>query len=246
MEPQIEVASVTRAARHVGCTEGQLYTLATGLVLALLLAFAGVGPTIGTASPETATAPPTTTFPAVATSPASSDASSGVPEARSNAPIDSTAVPDPRTWATPAPPTAAPADPCPAGPALEGAKSVLDELESLTGVVPSAEAQVVLADLLGCSPGNPALDALGVLAALANRLPPPGVDVPGLPHIPLPAMIVTLVQPLRPLLDPICATVGTAATIVLLALGVYPAWISSAAVGALLPVLDACGQIQNG
>ena len=249
-------------ARRIGCTEGQLYTMVTGLVLAFVLAIAGVGAAIG---PRHASSAPV--IPAQATTTTTTDVGIAAPpgaatvtspnalETTGNGETSgtdlqpaispSTSVPIttvPSTTQTPPPSTS----PCTAGPVLKVSGAILDALEAATHVVPSTSTEVVLSDLFGCSPGsNPTIDALAVLAQLLDRVPAPGVTVPGLPPIPqLPASIIALLQPFRSILDPACTSAGTASDLVVLGLASYPPWISSIAINALIPVLEACGQIQ--
>lgn len=243
-------ARLAPLARRARCTEGQLCTMAIGVVVTLLLAWAGlpaafrdgVRPGVGAATERTTS---TTGAPAPTTSLGELVADPSSPYFDPDS-LLLTAPPDASGSAEPNPPAGEEASiPCESQAAVDLTGELLRTLNVL-GVLPEPSVTLLLSNLAGCDQGDPVVLVMGVLAELGGRLPDPGFDLPVLP-IPaqdLPPEVVALAQPLRDAIDPICAAVASLSQIAFYGLAGYPLAIDRISLQALQQVLLVCGQLQ--
>jgi hypothetical protein len=239
---------LTPLARRAGCTEGQLYTVVIGLVVAVVLASSGlpvafreaVRPLAGAERPRVAPdlSPPTSAVDLVI-DPSSPFLDPGRPLIEP--PVDDPAEP-------PEAPTTDDDEPmaCESQAALDLTDELLRTLNVL-GVLPDTSVTQLLANLTGCKQGDPVLLVIGVLAQLGSRLPDPGFDLPliPLPSQDLPPDVVALVQPLRDAIDPICGAASSAAQIAFYGLAGWPLALDAVSLQAVNQVLLVCGQLQT-
>jgi hypothetical protein len=244
---------LTPLAHRAGCTEGQLYTIAIGLVVAVLLAASGfpaafrdaLRPVIDVAGAE----PSTTTV--VAPSTPTPTSLVDLVTDQSSPFID---VDNPSLDGAPAAPTDA-AEPPAAGddePLACDAQAALDLTDGLLrtlnvlGVLPDTSVTQLLAGLTGCTEDDPVILMIGVLAQLGSRLPDPGFDLPliPLPSPDLPPGIIELVQPLRDAIDPICGVAASAGQVAFYGLAGWPLALDAITLQAINQVLLVCGQLQ--
>lgn len=241
-------------AQRARCTEGQLYTMVIGLVVALLLVTTGlpaafrdvVGPVAGAATGD----PTTSTTPSEPTTPTSlidlvTDPSS--PYFDPNSPLlpEGTAAPsgpgDPLD-----PVEEEPAVACDSQAALDVVGELLRTLNVL-GVLPDTSVTKLLANVTGCKQGDPVILVMGVLAQLGSRIPDLGFDLPLLPPLvgQVPPELVAAVQPLRDVIDPVCGTVGSVSQVVFYGFAGWPMSIDLFTIQTLQQVLLLCGQLQT-
>ena len=250
---------LARPAQRLHCTEGQLYTMAIGLVVAISLSAAGLPaafrdiarPLFDVVAPASAPSASATTIPSVPTGPpaggrAERDAGTTTPADAALPPLKAPGPREPAGGAA-APLPAAPAPaPCQSQATIDTASKLLAQLDVLN-VLPDTAVSLLLANLTGCRPGDPTLLVLGVLAEFGRKLPRLGFVLPPLPlpAIPIPAPIVSAVQPLRSAIDPICKTVGSLSTVVFYGLAGWPLAIQTTTLHAINEVLLVCGQLQT-
>jgi len=249
---------MNRMATLLRWTEGQVYTATIGLTVALALLVFGLPggfggqplaadtgnpsvpvPTAGPSSPPTvgtAAPPPPTVRPVPASTPGApiGDAPTLPPDASG-----------PRPTSPNAPTPEAPPDAdCPPA---EAARPIIDALGE-TGVFPDDGTMLLLEHITGCSPSDPAVLLLGVLAEFGSGLPDPGFEIPGLqlPFVEIPPAIIEAVQPLRAAIDPLCDAVGASSAVFFYGLGTWPGGVGSAVGTPIRQVLLACGQLRPG
>lgn len=250
-----------RVAASLSCTEGQAYTAAIGVFVAVLLAVTGLPgtwrdlpATPAAASPVAAsqvTTPVATTSPRVPVPSPTSPGAGGTAAAPSAGPAPA-AVP-----ATPAPTGSGdrpsgradeePPPPCDQASVNDGAAAVLGPLDALAGGgLPDASTLGVLAALTGCSAADPALAVVGVLIEIGDTLPDTGLDgvLPALPALQIPAPVVALAPSLEPVLGPICQAGSTAALLVFIFASHYPAPLDDAFLRTSNGLLALCAQLQ--
>lgn len=254
----IATGPVANLARRMGWTDGQLYTVAIGLSVALVLLAFGIPGSLGGATrfaaadarPAPVAPPPTTSVampdtPSVAPGPSGPPARGAVPagpspvgaSAPSAPPIGSPAA------AAPGDPSESPPDePCPT---TEGAQPVVDALGE-SGVFPDDSTTLILARITGCSQTDPAVLLLGALAEFGSGLPDPGIDIPVLPvpFVEIPPAVVDEVQPFRDAIDPMCDAVGSASQVFFFGFGTWPGGVGPAVGTPIRQLLLACGQLR--
>lgn len=246
-------------------TEGQAYSVAITLTVAVLLLF-GLGDLHGVlsnavaASPlPLAPAPGTVAVPPAGPSPASTPPAPRFPllgvepePAPEPTPLPSYDVTPPVTG-----PSGSPApSPTPTGSScrLDGLQGVndtaLSTLETVNdlagGRLPSDDVAAALGVVTGCDPADPAVVAVGLLIGIGHALPDPGVPNPVvLPFVEVPGPVVTAIQPARPLIDQACGLVGTGQTVASLFISAYPQPVPQLTSQVLFTALSVCGQVRQ-
>lgn len=241
-------------ARRIGCTEGQIESMAIGLlVLTVLTTFALPGVDWvelrdGASVDERRLAPAVSdSDPPTLAPPAGVGSGSGAwPGFRPTGPLDSSVEqpsPDGRTTSTTSPAAA----PCDGQAAFDAGKSAVAALDELTGVhLPVDSLIKLLGSAAGCDAGNPLIEAVAVLVEIGRALPDPGLPKADLlpPFPPLPDDLVALLLPLAPVTGAACGVVHTALTIVPLVLPSYPYPVSGEDVASLfLEAAITCGRL---
>ena len=247
---------------RLGLTEGQTYTIAILVVVAVLLIssltrlqgrvadlISAPGPSVTTTTGPASTA---STRPATGTSmslprrPVPPDAGAGGADrpttpARPSTPATPTTVDD--GGGTPTEP------PCATDDAVQAFRGVIEQLDTLVGgVIPSATLVSALALATGCSQTDPVVLVLATLIEVGEGLPDLGLgflEFPVLPFLEVPDPLVVLAQPLRPLLDPVCGTVGTVGLLFSQVGPAYPYPLDATFAVSLFYAATTCGQIQG-
>ena len=265
-EPGLLSRSVRRLAAALGCTEGQAYTAALGVVLALLLSITGLPgglrdlPTrLAGAAPEiSANGPPLaggTTVTSPSTGPLTGPLAQLAPAAPSSwpgagtlsegasgggAPVGGASGGGRSGTAKPAAP------PCAQAAVNNGAAAVVTQLDALTGgAVPHDSTLKVLAILTGCDTSDPSLAVVGALIELGDHLPRTGLPkiLPGLPALQILPAIAPLLPALQPIVGPVCGAGSTAALLVFVFAGHYPAPVDEALLATSNGLLGLCAQL---
>lgn len=248
-------------------TQGQGYTVAILVVVAILLSTSltrlhgrvadlisapggpvttttVLTPTTPPSSPTSARTPVTTTPPRRPTLPPSTGA--GVTPTPTSTPTTRPASP-PTTRPDRPPPEEE--TPCPADDLVQGVRGILEQVDTLVGgIVPTAALVTTIAIVTGCSQTDPLVLALAALIEVGEGLPDLGLgwlELPVLPFLDIPAPLIDLLQPLRPLFDPICSTVGTVGTLLSQVGPSYPYPLDAAFAVSLFYITTTCGQIQG-
>jgi len=131
---------------------------------------------------------------------------------------------------------------------VSGVRDTVQALDGLLGgVVPDATIVSALAIVTGCSQTDPAILIVASLIELGQSLPDLGlgfIELPVLPFLELPAVVIDLMQPLRAVLDPVCNTAATLAVITSQVGPYYQPPIDAVFSVSLFYILATCGQIQ--
>lgn len=237
-------------AQRLGCSEGQLYTMTIGVVIAVVLGLFGlsvglddralVGSEFG--------APARSPIGAVSGSELDALDAAGLFPASLPEAVEALASPELSGSGSsggsgnqePQPPS----PPCDAQPLLDVTSQVLDALK--VAGAPSNATKLLLAHLTGCKPSDPVVLALGVLAETGSGLPDPGVALPvvPIPFVEVPQPVIDAVQPFREIIDPTCDAIGASATVAFYGLSTYPLGIDVAVLTGIRTILLVCGQLR--
>jgi hypothetical protein len=242
----------------VKLTEGQRYTVVILLVAAVLLStsltrlngrvaelISAPGPTATTTTSTVAPRIPAVTTPsttrAVLPPPTSHPAAAVTSTTRASAP--------PSTTTTTTGDGTAAEPPCPADDVVQGTRKIFEQVDALLGgLVPSATLTTTVAILTGCSKTEPLVVILAALIELGEGLPDlhlGAIEIPVLPFLSIPDVLIELLQPLRPLFDPLCDTVGTVGLLLSQVGPAYPYPLDKAFAVSLFYLTSTCGQIQG-
>ena len=245
-------------ARRLGCTEGQLESMAIGLVVLVALtalALPGVDwldvrPSAAMPAARHATVAPTqdpTSSPLV---PPVADVLLRLPAPTSTTVLGGDATTPVSPPLDPTPPTATPAPKrCDGQAIIDGVRTSLTALRTLTGVrVPADSVALVLGAAAGCG-GNPTLAAVALIVEIGRAVPDLGLPhldlLPPLPQLP-PAVYEAL-KPLAPITGPACGIVQTVSGLLPLVLPSFPYPISGEDVASLFIEADLiCGRLAAG
>jgi hypothetical protein len=254
---------MNRLSSRLRLTEGQLYSSAIVLVLALLL-LSGLGHVHAVVSSALAEGPvvggpaaqvpvagvPTPTAQPVALPPLDLP-STGFPRGPQPvpAPVPTQVVEQP-LGPTTVPVRSAPTpskSPC----ALQGEyDTAIQTLRTVNdaagGRLPANDVIGALGLVTGCDPADPAVIAVGLLIGIGHALPDPGLPAPPpLPFVQIPASVVSALQPARAVIDQACGLVGTGQAVASLFITAYPQPVPQLTTQVLFTALGACGQVRQ-
>lgn len=259
-EPATASTRLARLAARLGVTEGQAYTLGLLTAVAVLL-LASLGDLTGRISDALAAPVPPGTTTTTAVVPSDDDIGGPVAEPLSPfSPRDDGAGAPPVTSPPSSPitspftPVEPPAEPAPRECAAAGLTTPVGDVARAVdalagGVVPDGTIVSALALATGCSEADPVILLLAALIEVGQSMPDLDlgfIELPVLPFLEIPAPVVELVQPIRPVLDPVCNTVAVVNLITSQAGPSYQAPFDAVFSVSLFYALATCGQIQAG